>query len=165
MRRALMLAAILAFGVPACAQQAQQPKVPQLIPSNPSDRDPHVGPIPSNPSEWHLHLGPIPTNPVGPMYAEPIPNWPNVHEFEVRWHAYALQLGPCAIFQPAGKKYKYFDGPLPDGIKRKRRFTNADLQRIKEEGGNFRIAKSGSSKSEMETALDTCFESTAKRLP
>jgi hypothetical protein len=165
MRHALVLAAILAFGVPACAQQARQPNVSVAVPLNPSDKEPHVGPIPTNPSDWHLYLEPIPTNPAGPVYAEPIPNWPNVHEFEVRSFASSVALQPCAIFQPAGKKYKYFDGSLPEGIKRKRRFTDADLQRIKEKGGNFRIVKPGSSKSEMETALDACFMSTAKRLP
>lgn len=166
MRYALVLGAFLAFSIPAWAQQAQQPNVSVVVPLNPSDREPYVGPIPTNPSEWHLYLGPIPSNPSDwHAYAGPIPSWPNAHEFELGWHAYALQLQPCAIFQPAGKKYKYFDGPLPQGIKRKRRFTDAELQQIKEKGGNFRIVKSGSSKSEMETALDACLESTAKRLP
>ena len=105
MRYALVLAAILAFSVPACAQQPQQPNVSVVIPLNPSDKEPHVGPIPTNPSDWHLYLGPIPTNPPGPIYAEPIPNWPQIHEFELSSRAYAVQLQPCAIFQPAGKKY------------------------------------------------------------
>jgi len=175
MRYALVLGAFLALGIPACAQQARQtpqsqqtvvPPPPLLLPPNPDDWHAYAGPIPSNPSQWHLYLGPIPSNPSEwHVHAEPIPSWSDTHEFELGWHAYALQPQPCAIFQRAGKKYRYLDGTLPQGVKRKRRFSDRDLQRIKKKGGNIRIANPGSTKSEMEGALDACFESTAKPLP
>jgi len=172
MRYALVLSAFLALSIPACAQQAQQsqqsvgPAQTLLLPPNPDDWHVYAGPIPSDPSQWHLYLGPIPSNPSDwHVYAGPIPTWPSRHEFELGWHAYALQPQPCAIFQPAGKKYRYFEGTLPQGVKRKRRFTDAELQRIKEKGGNFRIVNPGSSRSDMENAFDACLESSAKHLP
>ena len=174
MRYALVLGPFLAFAIPACAQQARQTAQSQqtVVPPqtllqrpNPDDWRVYAGPIPSIPSQWHLYLGPIPSNPSEwHVYAGPIPSWPNTHEFELGWHAHALQPQPCAIFQLSGKKYRYFDGTLPPGVKRKRRFTDRDLQRIKEKGGNFRVANPGSTKNEMEDALDACFESSAKHL-
>jgi hypothetical protein len=172
MRYALVLGTFLLFGFPACAQQARQsqkapgPTQTLVLPPNADDWHAYAGPIPSDPSQWHLYLGPIPSNPSDwHVYAGPIPSWPNRHELKLGWHAYAVQMQPCAIFQPAGKKYRYFDGTLPPGVKRKRRFTDADLQQIKQKGGNFRIANPGSSKSDMENALDACYESSSKLLP
>ncbi len=149
MRHILVLAAMLALGIPVYGQQDQQPAHPQPIPSNPFDWHVHGGPIPSNPFDWHV-------------YAGPIPNWPFPSESELGWHAFAMQLRPCAVFQPDGKKYRYVEGPLPDRIKRKKRFTDAELKEIKEKGGDFKILNSGSSKNEMDAALDACLESSLK---
>jgi hypothetical protein len=157
MRSVLGLAAILALGIPAHAQQSQQQQQGQ----------PHVAPepIPTNPDDWHVRAEPIPTI-FGPTRGGPLPNWPPFpNDSDLGWHAYTLVLGPCAIFEPAGKKYRYFEGRLPNGIKRKKKFTDAELQDIQKKGGAFKILNRGSSKSEINAALDACVESTARRLP
>jgi len=155
MRPLLVLAAILAFGVPACAQvdptqDAQQ--VPQQ-------------PMPTNPKDWHVKVEPIPTTPV-PGYLGPIPSWPPFStDTRAHWENYSVLLRPCAIFEPAGKKYRYFEGQLPHGIKRRKKFTSTELQDIKKQGGEFRIVNAGSGSGDLDAALNACLESTARRLP
>jgi len=142
MRHGLMLAAILAFGVSAYAQAPPAPG-PE--------------PIPSNPNEWHAYVGPIPTE-APSAHAGPLPAWPSPSKFEAGWRVFSSPVRPCAIVQPDGKRYRYFEGYLPKGIKSKKRFTAADLQRIKEKGGDFRVLKQGSGTNEMDAALDACRE-------
>ncbi|HXQ26171.1 MAG TPA: hypothetical protein VN822_07175 [Candidatus Acidoferrales bacterium] len=96
-------------------------------------------------------------------HPQPIPNWPPPQEPELGWHATAVAVPPCAIFKPDGKRYRYLEGNLPNGIKSKKRFTDTELQKVRDRGGNFRILKSGSTKSEVDAALDACLKEGARQ--